>query len=132
MAGPAYLLDTHVLVWALTEPQRLSRRARGALESWDSRLRASAVSAYELSFKHQMGRLPDLEGLFVGYQKHVLALVSDEIQVSGSHALEAGQLAWENRDPFDRLIAAQAFVEECTLITADRKFSTLSGLDVLW
>ncbi|MDQ4489000.1 type II toxin-antitoxin system VapC family toxin [Sinomonas sp. ASV486] len=132
MGKPPYLLDTHALVWALTEPRRLSRKAKNALESWDSVLLASAASAYELSYKRRMGRLPGLDGLFVGYRRHVLELVSEEIGISGVHALEAGQLDWGHRDPFDRLIAAQALVEGFGLITADPAFRDVEGLDVLW
>lgn len=132
MGKPPYLLDTHVLVWALTEPRKLSRKAKNALESWDSALVASAASAYELSYKRRVGRLPGLEGLFVGYRRHILELVSEEISVSGIHALEAGTLGWEHRDPFDRLIAAQALVEGLCLITADPAFGAVEGLDVLW
>lgn len=132
MGKPPYLLDTHALVWALTEPRRLSRKARNTLESWDSVLVASAVSAYELTYKRRMGRLPGLDGLFVGYRRHILELVGEELSITGIHALEAGQLEWEHRDPFDRLIAAQALVEGLTLITADPAFSGLEGVEVLW
>ena len=132
MGKPPYLLDTHALVWALTEPRKLSRKAKNAVESWDSVLVASAVSAYELIYKRHMGRLSGLDGLFVGYRRHVLELVGEELPISGIHALEAGQLGWEHRDPFDRLLAAQALVEGFTLVTADPAFSGLDGLEVLW
>ena len=132
MGKPPYLLDTHALVWALTEPRKLSRKAKNAVESWDSVLVASAVSAYELTYKRHMGRLSGLDGLFVGYRRHVLELVGEELPISGIHALEAGQLGWEHRDPFDRLLAAQALVEGFTLVTADPAFSGLDGLEVLW
>ena len=132
MGRAPYLLDTHVLVGALTEPERLSRKSRNALESWDSKLVASAVSAHELSNKRRIGKITHLEGLFTGYEKHVLALVSDQIPITAQHALEAGRLAWNHRDPFDRLLAAQALVEGFTLVTADPVFSALDGLDILW
>lgn len=132
MGRAPYLLDTHVLVWALTEPERLSRKSRNALESWDSKLIASAVSAYELTNKRRIGKIKQLEGLLTGYEKHVLALVSNQIAITGQHALEAGRLDWSHRDPFDRLIAAQALVEGFTLITSDPAFSALDGLDILW
>ncbi|MDQ4502493.1 type II toxin-antitoxin system VapC family toxin [Sinomonas sp. ASV322] len=132
MGRTPYLLDTHTLVWALTEPRRLSRRARAALESWDSKLIASAVSGFELANKRRIGKLADLDGLLTGYEKHVLALVSEELPITAGHALEAGRLAWDHRDPFDRIIAAQALVEGYTLVTADSAFSALPGLDILW
>ncbi|GAB4098326.1 type II toxin-antitoxin system VapC family toxin [Sinomonas halotolerans] len=132
MGRPPYLLDSHALVWALTEPRKLSRKAKNAIESWESILIASAVTAYELSYKRRAGRLPGLEGLFVGYRRHVLELTAEELPISGVHALEAGGLEWEHRDPFDRLIAAQALVEGFTLITADPVFDGLEGLEVLW
>ncbi|MEA5453949.1 type II toxin-antitoxin system VapC family toxin [Sinomonas sp. JGH33] len=97
-----------------------------------SPLLASAVSGYELANKRRIGKLPDLHGLLTGYEKHILALVSEELPVTGGHALEAGRLAWFHRDPFDRIIAAQALVEGYTLVTADPAFLALPGLDVLW
>ncbi|MDQ6739230.1 MAG: type II toxin-antitoxin system VapC family toxin [Actinomycetota bacterium] len=132
MGTATYLLDTHTVVWALTEPRKLSAKARRVIQSIDNVLVASAVTAYELSYKHHIGHLPDLDALFVGYRRHVLELTSEELPISGLHALEAGQLDWQHRDPFDRIIAAQAMIEGMPLITADPVFAGLAGLETLW
>ncbi len=132
MGATTYLLDSHALVWALTEPRKLSAKARRLIQSVDHVLVVSAATAYELAYKHRIGRLPDLDALFVGYRRHVLELASVELQVSGLHALEAGRLDWAHRDPFDRLIAAQALIEGLPLITADPVFADLAGLTTVW
>lgn len=132
MGRPAYLLDTHALVWGLTEPECLSDPARDALESWESRLLASAVSAYELAYKRRIGRLKGLDGLLTAYEKHALRLVSEHVPITAAHALAAGSLAWTHRDPFDRILAAQALIEAVPLVTADPAFGDVEGLEVLW
>ncbi len=132
MATTAYLLDSHALVWALTEPRKLSAKTRRIIQSIDHVLVASAATAYELSYKHQLGLLPGLDALFVGYRRHVLELASEELPISGPHALEASRLDWDHHDPFDRLIAAQAMMEGMPLITADPVFTGLAGLETIW
>jgi PIN domain nuclease of toxin-antitoxin system len=127
-----YLLDSHALLWALFEPKKLSSKARSTIRNRDSILCVSAATAFELGYKHRLGKLPGIEALFVGYRRHVLELVSEEVPITGVHALEAGLLEWEHRDPFDRLIAAQAVVEGFTIITADRALQEFALVETLW
>lgn len=132
MGSTAYLLDTHVLAWALTEPRKLSTRARRVIQSLDHHLVASAATGYELAYKHRLGRLPELDTLLLGYSRHVGELCNEELSVTGAHALTAGQLEWAHRDPFDRLLASQAIVESMVIITADRAFHEFPLVEALW
>ncbi|EMY33635.1 PilT protein domain-containing protein [Arthrobacter crystallopoietes BAB-32] len=132
MGKAPYLLDSHTLLWALFEPNKLSPNARSIIRSRDSVLCVSAATAVELSHKHRLGKLPGIEALFVGYRRHVLELVSEEVPVTGVHALEAGQLEWDHRDPFDRLIAAQAIVEGFSVITADKALQEFALVETVW
>lgn len=132
MGSTSYLLDTHTLIWALTEPRKLSPKARRAIQSFDNRLVASSASAYELGYKHKLGKLPGLDGLLLGYARHVAELCNEELSIRSVHALAAGHLDWEHRDPFDRLIAAQAIVESMVVITADQEFHKFPLIETLW
>jgi len=127
-----YLLDTHALIWALTEPRKLSAKARRIIQSLDHRLVASAASAYELAYKHKLGRLPGLDGLLLGYPRHIAELCDEELSVRSNHALAAGQLEWEHKDPFDRLLAAQAIIESLVIITADQALHDFGLVETLW
>lgn len=132
MGSTTYLLDTHALVWALTEPRRLSTRARRVIQSLDHHLVASAATAYELAYKHRLGRLPALDALLLGYSRHVAELCNEELCITGMHALTAGQLEWTHRDPFDRMLASQAIVDSMVIITADQAFHDLPLVEAFW
>ncbi|WP_284983581.1 type II toxin-antitoxin system VapC family toxin [Arthrobacter sp. efr-133-TYG-118] len=132
MGSTLYLLDTHALIWALTEPRKLSPKARRTIQSFDNRLVASSASAYEIGYKHKLGKLTGLDGLLLGYSRHVAELCDEELSIRSVHALAAGHLDWKHRDPFDRLIAAQAIVESMVVITADQEFHNFPLVETLW
>lgn len=127
-----YLLDTHTLLWALTDPRRLGRRGRALISDRSTRLVVSAVSAWEIATKHRIGRLPQADAIIAGYARHLDRLGVDRLGVGEEHGLLGGQLDWDHRDPFDRMLAAQAMIESLTLITDDPAFTTLSGVRTLW
>jgi len=127
-----YLLDTHVMLWALTEPTRLGRTAREVIENRSSRLVVSAVSAWEITTKHRLGKLPQADVLLGGYAKHLDRLGAIRLSVTEDHALLAGRLDWNHRDPFDRMLAAQAMIESLMIITADPAFAGCPGVPTLW
>ena len=126
------LLDTHVIIWALTEPRKLSAIARSLIENRGNVLLASAASAWEIGTKYRLGKLPLLEATVLNYQSQLTRLGTEELNVTTSHALLAGQLTWAHGDPFDRMLAAQAMLESVPLVTGDTVFSTLDGVEVLW
>ncbi|GHE75550.1 twitching motility protein PilT [Amycolatopsis deserti] len=126
------MLDTHVLLWALTEPARLSEPIRAAVADRRTELFVSAASAWEIATKQRLGKLPQAEVLTRAYRQHLARLAVDSIPVTDEHALLAGSLEWQHRDPFDRMIAAQCMTESLPLATADEAFRTVSGVQVLW
>lgn len=127
-----YLLDTHALLWALTDPKLLGQSSRAMIAERSSQLVVSAVSAWEISTKYRIGKLPQAEGLVSAYDRHLDRLGAERLQITERHALFAGQLTWEHRDPFDRMLAAQTMIESLTLVTSDGVFQTLSGVATLW
>lgn len=127
-----YLLDTHALLWALTEPDRLSASALEIIGDSGSELVVSAASAWEIATKHRLGKLGQADGLVAAYMKHLARMGVDELLITGEHALLAGGMAWEHRDPFDRMIAAQAMIEGFTVITRDVALHNLGGIATLW
>ena len=127
-----YLLDTHVMLWALTEPTRLGRTARDLIENRSTRLVVSAVSAWEITTKHRLGKLPQADVLLGAYAKHLDRLGAIRLSVTEDHALLAGRLDWNHRDPFDRMLAAQAMIESLVIITGDPAFAGCRGVPTLW
>lgn len=130
--GVTYLLDTHVVLWALTDPKRLGRTARAILTDRSSAIAVSAVSAWELSTTHRLGKLPRADAILGAYSRHLTRLHAARLPITDEHALLAGHLDWDHRDPFDRMLAAQAMVDSMTLITGDAAFDGLAGLRTLW
>lgn len=127
-----YLLDTHVTLWALTDPTRLGPQAREVIENRSSRLIVSAVSAWEISTKHRLGKLPQGDVLVGAYSKHLDRLAATRLPLSEDHALLAGRLEWDHRDPFDRMLAAQAMIESLVLVTSDPVFAGCRGIPTVW
>lgn len=112
------LLDTHLLLWAAGEPDRLSVRARSLMEDQDNALVFSAASLWEITIKAGLGRA-DFQ-----IDPHLLrrGLIEngyEELPVTSQHALAVGQLPDVHRDPFDRILVAQATVEGLLLLTHD-------------
>lgn len=126
------LLDTHALVWALTDADRLGPNAGPLIRSRSTQLVVSAVSAWEISTKVRIGKMPSATKIADSYSDHLERLSAAELSVSGRHALLAGSMRWEHRDPFDRMLAAQAILEDLTLISVDTEFSSLAGLRLRW
>ncbi len=132
MAGrEQYLLDTHVVLWALTEPARLSPRAAGVLRRRDNRLFVSSASVWEIATKHRLGKLPGADALVGALAAHLARFRAEELPIRHVHALVAGSLPAEHRDPFDRMLAAQASVDGLTLVSADPAFHVL-GVHPVW
>lgn len=109
------LLDTHVLLWALTDDPRLSPRARAAISDGRTRLLVSAVSAWEMTIKSQLGKLRVPTDL----PAQLVALHADPLDISITHCLAVAELPPYHSDPFDRLLVAQARTERLTLVTHD-------------
>ena len=126
------ILDTHALLWALAEPDRLSQSARTHIVDRANELLVSAVSAWEISTKVRIGKLPHAEPLMQNYGRLVAQLGATTLPISQEHGLFAGALDWSHRDPFDRMLAAQAVLEAASLVTFDRAFDDVEAVRTLW
>lgn len=130
--GRTALLDTHAFVWAISDPDSLGVSARRFITDPTNSLLVSAASAWELSTKVRLGKFSEAAPLVDRYDDLVRALRAESLPISAGQALRAGQLRWEHRDPFDRMLAAQALDIQVPLLTRDREFAALAGLDVVW
>jgi PIN domain nuclease of toxin-antitoxin system len=127
-----YLLDTHALLWAVQEDHKLGLSARAVIEQMENKLFVSAISAFEIGNKHRLGKLPGYTHVVENYHEIVRKLGAAELPVCAAHAYYAAKLEWAHRDPFDRILAAQAAQESLILITCDTAFSELLWLPLLW
>jgi len=112
------LLDTHILIWGAVEPERLSRAARALIEDLDNDLAFSAVSLWEVAIKASLGR-SDFRVDVGTLRRRLFDNGYSEIAATGAHAAALANLPLIHKDPFDRLLVAQAIVEGLTLITGD-------------
>lgn len=121
------LLDTHALLWWVGDPQQLEAGARALIASRDAELLWSAASTWELGIKMALGklRLPESLDRFVHRQIREQSLVG--LPIYHDHAVRAAELPPIHRDPFDRMLVAQALVEDVPLLTRD---VTLAGYGV--
>lgn len=116
------LLDTHALLWAFSAPEKFKKSA-SLLRDRASTVFVSSATAWEISTKHRLGKLPEAKLLLAGYGDHLARLLATDLPVRYEHAVLAGAFTQTHRDPFDRILAAQAVVEELVLITNDPAFS---------
>ena len=120
----SYLLDTHVLLWLLGDPERVPATVREQLADRDNALWVSAASALEISTKVRIGKL-DAPGLPTSLGRRVADLGAENLPVTLEHGLLAGSLRWDHRDPFDRILVAQATLEELVLVSVDAAITRL-------
>ena len=117
------LLDTECWLWMQATPQRFSSAARALLDDPDNVLLLSPVSAWEIATKYALGRLtlPIAPAEYVPSRMKSSGV--DALPLQHSHALQVATLPWHHRDPFDRLLIAQAQVEGLPILSADRKLA---------
>lgn len=112
------LLDTHVLLWLATDSPRVGDTTRTLLADASER-HVSAASAYEIAVKTRLGKLPGGASVLDGWSRLLRNLQADELPLSVAHTVRAGRLDWSHRDPFDRMLVAQAQIEGLVLLTDD-------------
>lgn len=113
------LLDTHALLWAAEGDPRLSAAAAAIIGDGGQELLFSAVSALEIAMKHAGGRLELPDDARAWIRTRVAAFGLIELPITLDHAIEAGMLPRHHRDPWDRLLVAQARIEGVPILTAD-------------
>ena len=115
-----YLLDTHVLMWWLFDDPNLSSKAKKAIMSADSRIYVSSVSGWEISIKYHLGKLPHVGPLVKELPLYLRRERFEVLPITLEHSLAAGGLEIKHKDPFDRMLIAQARVDNLTLISNDK------------
>jgi PIN domain nuclease of toxin-antitoxin system len=119
------------LIWVMNGDKRLGPGARKAVADRGNAVYLSAASVWEASIKFRLGRFPEAKLLLDNPGRVLDSMGIDPLPISLEHALLAGSIAGAHRDPFDRMLAAQARLEGMTLASADKVFDTL-GVSRLW
>lgn len=113
------LLDTHALVWWFSEPEKLSRRVASIIRNASNVVLISAASAWELAIKVNLGKV-DAISLVSDLSIHLAEEGFEELPIAIRHATRAGLLPLHHRDPFDRLLVAQALELDVPILSADK------------
>lgn len=126
------LLDTHAFLWWVFADPKLSRRARTAIDDdIENNVVVSAASAWEITTKYRIGKLPDARAVADDVSGAVAAEGFDELAITMRHAQRAGNLVGHHQDPFDRMLIAQAMLEDLTMVSNERAFDAY-GVRRLW
>jgi PIN domain nuclease of toxin-antitoxin system len=124
----SFLIDTHVFIWFETGSNRLSRRARALLEDANETAYFSAASFWEIAIKRRAGKL--------AFKGSARAAAADagllELDINAADAEIAGDLDWDHRDPFDRMLVAQCLNRNLTLLSADARLRARQDIGVIW
>ena len=129
--GLRLLLDTHALIWWWTDDGRLPSAARAAIADRDNTVLVSAASAWEIATKHRVGKWPEVASIVEGFETYIARSRFALLPITASHAKAAGMLDGPHRDPFDRMLIAQARQETLAIVSGDRVF-TGYGASVIW
>ena len=125
------LLDTHALLWWLDGDERLSPAVRAAVADPARRVLVSAASAWEITTKHRLGKLPGAEAVARDVGGCVAAQGFEALAVTLADAERAGRLPGPHRDPFDRMLVAQALARDVALVSNETAFDGW-GVRRLW
>ena len=126
------LLDTHALLWWLDGDERLSPGARARIEDDAQIVLVSAASAWEIATKVRIGKLPGAADVAECFVDVVRQQDFQLLSITAEHARQAGLMPGSHRDPFDRLMLAQARVEGLAVLSADHQLQGYSGVRVIW
>ncbi|HZO55330.1 MAG TPA: type II toxin-antitoxin system VapC family toxin [Bryobacteraceae bacterium] len=125
------LLDTHALLWWLSDDPNLSRRARTVIGTTSNTVFVSAVSAWEIATKVRLGKLPSGAELVADFDGHLEREGFYSLPISVDHSVRAGLLPGEHPDPFDRMLIAQSQAENLQLISKEKLFDRY-GVRRVW
>lgn len=127
----ALLLDTHTFLWFINDDARLSRRAAEQIGDPAERVVLSVVTAWEITIKTSIGKLALDRALDRLWPESIAANSFDELNVTAGHIFALNALPLHHRDPFDRLLIAQAVAEGFTIVGADSAFDAY-GVSRIW
>jgi PIN domain nuclease of toxin-antitoxin system len=127
----SYLFDTRALFWWLFFPNLLTQRVRETISSSSDQCFVSAISAYEMSCKNHRGRWPEVAMLVAAFEEISRSEGFTVLPLNAAHAARAGTFPVKHRDPFDRMIAAQALVEGLAVVSGDAAMEGL-GAKRVW
>ncbi len=125
------LLDTHALLWSFSDDENLSLTAMRAVKDYANDIYVSAASAWEIATKFRIGKLPQAAPFVYTLEESLRKMRFKELAVTVGHGQRAGLLAGEHRDPFDRILIAQAQAENLLLVSNERLFDGF-GVQRLW
>jgi len=125
------LIDTHALLWWLSDDPSLSAAARRAMAETSNVLLLSAASAWEIATKVRLGRLPGAAELAADFQGFMLREGFTTLDITADHGIRAGLLPGPHKDPFDRMLISQAQAENVPIVTNERTFETY-GVRRVW
>ena len=125
------LLDTHALLWWLSDDPALARTARKIIAETKNTILVSAASAWEIAIKVRLGKLPTAANLVSDFCGQIEREGFDLLVISAEHGIRSGLLPGPHKDPFDRMLIAQAQAENLPVITNERVFEAY-GVRCLW
>ena len=125
------LLDTHALLWALSANPKLSRSARKTLADESNEILVSSVSAFEITTKYRLGKLPEFAAIAGEFPAILSEFAHVPLPITIDHAAEAGAIEHPHGDPFDRLLIAQARIERVPLVSNEKLFDAF-GVERIW
>ena len=132
---PSVRTNRGIVVASIFDSARLTTRARNALADPVNERRVSVVSAFEIAVKHTLGKLPLPEAFdrdfSAAFEDLLVQLAATTLDIQLSHALRVRQLPLHHRDPFDRLLIAQALEEDLLMVSGDRQFTAYEGLRLM-
>lgn len=125
------LLDTHALIWWWKDDPMLPATSRAAMTDPANDVFVSAATAWEMATKVRKGQLPDMAHALPTFHDDVVRDGFHHLSVTTAHGLRGGAMPGTHKDPFDRMLAAQALLENLTVVTRDRAIASF-GCEVLW
>jgi PIN domain nuclease of toxin-antitoxin system len=125
------LLDTHAFLWLITGDDRLSKNARQTFLNTENSLFFSAVSLWEICIKKSLGKISLKDGWFQTIQEEMKINTIQWLPIEMTHCAEVTELPFHHRDPFDRMLIAQAIVEEMKLMSRDSPLSNYA-IERIW
>jgi PIN domain nuclease of toxin-antitoxin system len=125
------LLDTHIFLWMMMGDKRLSEKARQAYLDPENRIYLSAASFWEIGIKTSLGRLSLKNEWLKGFEEQMKINTIQWLPIERAHCEQVSKLPFHHRDPFDRMLIAQALVEDLALVSSDPRFAEY-GVNCLW